>query len=210
MRASISSNRSSGRGRLPTWVVRIRSVLRCIFLIPAASARDYGIVEPGAAINAAVRPPHAPYSATQACTTIVCSRYSLPNGRALRRRKIKESPMRKLLQGATLMACILAACGAAAHAQADFPSRPIKMYVPFPPGGGIDVTARIAAEKLSEILGQQIAIINQGGGGGAIATDAVVRADPDGYTLLYHSVTGITHAAVTQDLSYDWLRDLAP
>jgi len=84
------------------------------------------------------------------------------------------------------------------------------MYVPFPPGGGIDVTARIAAEKLSQILGQQIAIINQGGGGGAIATDEVVRAEPDGYTLLYHSVTGITHAAVTADLPYDWLRDLAP
>src|SRR6202000_2634705 len=93
---------------------------------------------------------------------------------------------------------------------ADFPSRPIKMYVPFPPGGGIDVTARISTEKLSEILGQQIAIINQGGGGGAIATDAVARSDPDGYTLLYHSVTGITHAAVTEGLSYDWLRDLAP
>jgi tripartite-type tricarboxylate transporter receptor subunit TctC len=180
------------------------------FLIPAESARDYGIVEPGAAINAAVRPPHVPYSAAQACTPIVCSRYSPPIGRALRRRKTKESPMRKLLQGAALMAAILAVCGAAAHAQTDFPSRPIKMYVPFPPGGGIDVTARIAAEKLSEILGQQIAIINQGGGGGAIATDAVVRADPDGYTLLYHSVTGITHAAVTKDLSYDWLRDLAP
>jgi tripartite-type tricarboxylate transporter receptor subunit TctC len=124
--------------------------------------------------------------------------------------KIKETAMRKLLQGIVSAACILAACGASAHAQSDYPSRPIKMYVPFPPGGGIDVTARIAAEKLSEILGQQIAIINQGGGGGAIATDAVVRADPDGYTLLYHSVTGITHAAVTKDLSYDWLRDLAP
>jgi tripartite-type tricarboxylate transporter receptor subunit TctC len=118
--------------------------------------------------------------------------------------------MRKLLQGIMWAACMLAACGAPAHAQSDFPSRPIKMYVPFPPGGGIDVTARIATEKMSEILGQQIAIINQGGGGGAIATDAVVRADPDGYTLLYHSVTGITHAAVTKDLTYDWLRDLAP
>jgi tripartite-type tricarboxylate transporter receptor subunit TctC len=188
----------------------MRSVLRCIFLIPAGSARDYGIVAPGAAINAAARPPHVPYSATQACTTIMCSRYLLPIGRALREAKHKESPMRKLLQGAAWAAWALALCVMAAHAQADFPSRPIKMYVPFPPGGGIDVTARIAAEKLSEILGQQIAIINQGGGGGAIATDAVVRADPDGYTLLYHSVTGITHAAVSQDLSYDWLRDLAP
>lgn len=118
--------------------------------------------------------------------------------------------MRKLLQGIAWAAWLLAACGAAAHAQSDYPSRPIKMYVPFPPGGGIDVTARIATEKMSQILGQQIAIINQGGGGGAIATDAVVRAEPDGYTLLYHSVTGITHAAVTADLPYDWLRDLAP
>jgi tripartite-type tricarboxylate transporter receptor subunit TctC len=179
-------------------------------LLPAESARDYGIVEPGAAIDAAVRRPQAPYSATQACTTIACSRYLRPIGRVLRRRKTKESPMRKLLQGASWAAWALALCVTAAGAQADFPSRPIKMYVPFPPGGGIDVTARIAAEKLSEILGQQIAIINQGGGGGAIATDAVVRADPDGYTLLYHSVTGITHAAVTENLSYDWLRDLAP
>jgi tripartite-type tricarboxylate transporter receptor subunit TctC len=188
----------------------MRSVLHCIFLLPAESVRDYGIVEPGAAIDAAVRLPHAPYSAAQACTTIVRSRYSLPIGRAFRPHRAKESPMRKLLQGAARAAWAVALCVTAAHAQADFPSRPIKMYVPFPPGGGIDVTARIAAEKLSEILGQQIAIINQGGGGGAIATDAVVRADPDGYTLLYHSVTGITHAAVTENLSYDWLRDLAP
>ena len=122
--------------------------------------------------------------------------------------------MRKLLQGAAWAAWALALCVTAASAQtsaqADFPLRPIKMYVPFPPGGGIDVTARIFADKASEILGQQIAIINQGGGGGAIATDAVVRADPDGYTLLYHSVTGIVHASVTPDLPYDWLRDLAP
>src|SRR3984957_12677280 len=82
MRASISSNGSFGRGRLQTWEVRIRSALGCVFLIPAASAGDYGIVEPGAAIDAAVRLPHAPYSATQACTTIVRSRYSLPIGRA--------------------------------------------------------------------------------------------------------------------------------
>src|ERR1700686_298323 len=104
--------------------------------------------------------------------------------------------MRKMLHRAAWAAWALALGVTAAHAQTDFPSRPIKMYVPFPPGGGIDVTARIPAEKLSEILGQQIAIINQGGGGGGTAADAVVRADPDGYTLLYHSGTGITHAAV--------------
>ncbi len=96
------------------------------------------------------------------------------------------------------------------RAQSDFPSRPIKMIVPFPPGGGIDVTARVAAQKLGDILGQQIIIQNQGGGGGAIGTDAVAKADPDGYTLLYHSTTGIVHAAVTAKLPYDWLNDLVP
>jgi tripartite-type tricarboxylate transporter receptor subunit TctC len=84
------------------------------------------------------------------------------------------------------------------------------MIVPFPAGGGIDMTARIAAQSLSGILGQQIVIQNQGGAGGAIGTDAVVKAEADGYTLLYHSTTGMVHAAVTDGLPYDWLRDLAP
>ncbi len=120
--------------------------------------------------------------------------------------------MRKLLQGLCLSGFAFALCAWAmtALAQADFPTRPIRMYVPFPPGGGIDVTARIAADELAKVLGQSIIVINEGGGGGAIATDAVVRAHPDGYTLLYHSVTGIVHASVTKDLPYDWLRDLAP
>ena len=97
-----------------------------------------------------------------------------------------------------------------ARAQADFPSRPIKMIVPFPAGGGIDVTARIAAQKMSEVLGQQVIIQNQGGGGGAIGADAVAKAEPDGYTLLYHSTTGIVHFAVSEKLPYDWFKDFAP
>jgi tripartite-type tricarboxylate transporter receptor subunit TctC len=82
--------------------------------------------------------------------------------------------------------------------------------VPFPAGGGIDVTARIAAQALSDVLGQQVVVQNQGGAGGAITTDSVVKSEPDGYTLLYHSTTGIVHAAVTDKLPYDWMRDLAP
>ncbi len=85
------------------------------------------------------------------------------------------------------------------------------MIVPFPAGGGIDITARIAAQKLSEVLGQQIVIQNQGGAGGAIGTDAVAKADPDGYTLLYHSTTGIVHAAVTDEAALRLVAsDLAP
>jgi tripartite-type tricarboxylate transporter receptor subunit TctC len=120
--------------------------------------------------------------------------------------------MKRLLQ-ALLLSCgawTFAVCPQSAQAQSDFPTRPIKMIVPFPAGGGIDLTARVAAQKLGEALGQQIVIQNQAGGGGAIATDAVVKSEPDGYTLLYHSVTGIVHAAVTEKLPYDWLRDLAP
>ena len=110
-----------------------------------------------------------------------------------------------------LLSLLWLACGVAgAMAQSDFPSRPIKMIVPFPAGGGIDTTARIMALRLSETLGQQVVIENQGGGGGAIATNAVTKAEPDGYTLLYHSTTGIVHAAVTPKLPYDWLKDLAP
>jgi tripartite-type tricarboxylate transporter receptor subunit TctC len=99
---------------------------------------------------------------------------------------------------------------APACAQAEFPTRPIKLVVPFPAGGGIDVTARIAAQALGDVLGQQVLVQNQGGAGGAIATDSVVKSEPDGYTLLYHSTTGIVHAAVTDKLPYDWMRDLAP
>lgn len=120
--------------------------------------------------------------------------------------------MRKILT-ALLVAGGIWACpdlSTPAQAQSDFPSRPIRMIVPFPPGGGIDVTARIAALAMSEVLGQQVAVQNQGGAGGAIATDAVVKSSPDGYTLLYHSTTGIVHAAVTENLPYDWMRDLAP
>ncbi len=110
-----------------------------------------------------------------------------------------------------LLSVLWLACGVAtAAAQSDFPSRPVRMIVPFPPGGGIDTTARITAQKLSDGLGQQVIIENQAGGGGAIATGAVVNAAPDGYTLLYHSTTGIVHAAVTPKLPYDWLKDLAP
>jgi tripartite-type tricarboxylate transporter receptor subunit TctC len=113
----------------------------------------------------------------------------------------------------TLLSCgvlLIAALAGGAKAQSDYPSRPIKLVVPFPAGGGIDVTARIAATALGNVLGQQIIVQNQGGAGGAIATDSIVKADPDGYSLLYHSTTGIVHAAVIDKLPYDWMRDLAP
>src|SRR5258708_18139339 len=95
-------------------------------------------------------------------------------------------------------------------AQEDYPAKPIKLIVPLAAGGGIDFTARIAAQKLSDVLGQQVVIENQGGAGGMLGVNAVARAAPDGYTLLYHSVSGVVSSVVGKDLPYDWLRDLAP
>ena len=108
--------------------------------------------------------------------------------------------------------CIVAllAFAAPAVAQDSFPSRPIKFVVPLAAGGGIDFTARVTAQKLSEVIGQQVVVENQGGGGGSIGVNQVVKATPDGYTLLYHSVTGIVNAAVAKDLPFDYLRDLVP
>jgi tripartite-type tricarboxylate transporter receptor subunit TctC len=97
-----------------------------------------------------------------------------------------------------------------AAAQEGYPARPIKLIVPLAAGGGIDFTARTAAQKLSEVLGQQVVVENQGGAGGMLGVNAVVRAAPDGYTLLYHSVSGVVSSLVGKDLPYDWLRDLAP
>ena len=120
--------------------------------------------------------------------------------------------MSKLFRAALLAlgACAALAAASPAAAQADYPSKPVKFVVPFAAGGGIDITARMAAEKISETLGQQVVVQNQGGAGGAIATAAVIKADPDGYTLLYHSTTGTVHSAITDNLGYDWLNDLVP
>ena len=109
-----------------------------------------------------------------------------------------------------LVWCAVALAASAAAAQDGYPAKPIKLIVPLAAGGGIDFTARTAAQKLSDVLGQQVVVENLGGAGGTIGVNAVVRAAPDGYTLLYHSVTGVVSAAVGKDLPYDWLRDLAP
>jgi tripartite-type tricarboxylate transporter receptor subunit TctC len=95
-------------------------------------------------------------------------------------------------------------------AQDAYPSKPIRMIVPLAAGGGIDFTARTTAQRLSEVLGQQVVVENQGGAGGTLGVNAVVRAAADGYTLLYHSVTGVVSSVVGKDLPYDWQRDLAP
>ena len=102
---------------------------------------------------------------------------------------------------------------ASAYAQGaeNYPNRPIKMVVPFAAGGGIDQTARIVALRMSEELGQQVVIENQGGGGGTIASSNVARSAPDGYTLIYHSVSSaVVNGVLYKNLSYDPVNGFVP
>lgn len=99
---------------------------------------------------------------------------------------------------------------AGASAQATWPSRPIRMMVPFAPGGGSDLIARTIGAKLSSRLGQQIVIDNRTGAGGALATETVAKASPDGYTLLFTTTAMATLTASGRKLPYDLAKDLAP
>ena len=105
------------------------------------------------------------------------------------------------------LALLLAAGGV--HAQQSYPIKPIRLIVPFPPGGGTDIMARVLAQKLSEAYGQTIVVDNRPGGGGTIGTETVVRANPDGYTMIVVSGSFATNAAVYK-LPYDSVNDIAP
>ena len=99
-------------------------------------------------------------------------------------------------------------CGGAS-AQADYPVRPLRMVVPFPPGGSNDILGRFIAHKLSLRLGQPVVIDNRAGADGIIGTEMVARAAPDGYTILIMS-TSLTMNAVIHKLSFDPVRSLTP
>jgi tripartite-type tricarboxylate transporter receptor subunit TctC len=109
---------------------------------------------------------------------------------------------------AFLLMSIVAA--GAAHAQA-YPNRPIRMLVPFTPGGGTDILARIVSGKMSESLGQQIVVENRPGANTIVATEAMVRSAPDGYTVLMQTNNFASNATLyAGKLSYDTRKDVAP
>ncbi|HEX5865062.1 MAG TPA: tripartite tricarboxylate transporter substrate binding protein [Casimicrobiaceae bacterium] len=103
----------------------------------------------------------------------------------------------------------LALCASVARAQ-DYPSRPVRVVVPFSPGGAVDGPMRVIAQELSKRLGQQVIVDNRPGAGATIGTDVVAKAAPDGYTLLLASQTNAISATLYPKLSYDPIEDFAP
>jgi len=92
-----------------------------------------------------------------------------------------------------------------------YPSRPINLVVPFTPGGSVDVSGRLVAERLARVLGQPVVVDNRGGGGGTIGSTYVAKATPDGYTLVVASQsTHVVNPAMNPKLPYDAVKDFAP
>ena len=109
-----------------------------------------------------------------------------------------------------IVACVLLACSAWAAAQ-NYPTRPIRLIVPYPPGGNVDITARLIGPPLGDALGQIIVVDNRPGAGGNLGANLVARAAPDGYTLLMGSSGPLSiNAVVFKDLPYNSAKDFAP
>jgi tripartite-type tricarboxylate transporter receptor subunit TctC len=104
----------------------------------------------------------------------------------------------------------LAYTGVVVAQPAAYPVKPVRVVIPWPPGGGNDIAGRIVMQKVSEAVGQQFPIDNRGGAGGTIGTDLVAKAPADGYTILVQSVTHVGNAHLYKKLPYDVLKDFAP
>jgi tripartite-type tricarboxylate transporter receptor subunit TctC len=106
-----------------------------------------------------------------------------------------------------LALCLVLASSASAE---DFPSKPIRLIVPFPPGGPNDIIARVVGQRMSEICKQPVLIDNRGGQAGVLGTDAVAKAAPDGYTIAITSASSLAISTTMEKIAYDPQKDLAP
>jgi tripartite-type tricarboxylate transporter receptor subunit TctC len=116
----------------------------------------------------------------------------------------------RLLARFIVIALIAVLAGIGCASAADYPARPVRWVVPYPPGGTTDVLARIIAQWLTEKMGQQFLIDNKPGAGNNIGVEAVVNAPPDGYTMLLVNPANGINATLYKKLSYNFIRDIAP
>jgi tripartite-type tricarboxylate transporter receptor subunit TctC len=119
--------------------------------------------------------------------------------------------MKHTLLARIFTAMLLAACSAATAAADSYPTRPLRMIVPFPPGGGTDIMARMVGQRLTDALGVQVVVDNRGGAAGIIGTELAAKATPDGHTMMIGSVSTICiNASLHKKLPFDPEKDLAP
>jgi len=111
---------------------------------------------------------------------------------------------------ATLIVTGIAVAAAAGVTAQNFPTKPVRMIVPFTAGSATDLLARRIAQKMSDNWNQQVVVDNRGGGGGTLGASIVAKATPDGYTLLVHSIAFAMNAALYSKLPYDPLKDFVP
>ena len=104
-------------------------------------------------------------------------------------------------------ACVLAAAG---NAAAVYPDRPIKVFLPFPPGGAVDFVSRLVCAEAAELLGKPVVIDHRPGAGGTVATDATARSQPDGYSILITTPSHTINPALRPKLPFDTANDFAP
>ncbi len=123
----------------------------------------------------------------------------------MRSEAIKPPALNRAAQCCMAVAMI-AACAGAALAQ-KYPDKPVRLVVGFPPGGAADILGRIAAQRLTASLGEQVVVDNRGGAGGIIATEIAAKAAPDGYTLLFTSVPHVINPHLYKRVNYDPVKD---
>jgi tripartite-type tricarboxylate transporter receptor subunit TctC len=117
--------------------------------------------------------------------------------------------LRSLLKAAAMAAVAIGVCGSA-YAQ-DYPTRTVTLVVPYPPGGGVDAMARVVAEKLAGVLGQQVVVDNRAGGSGLVGTRTFIKSAPDGYTLfLGHTGSISINPSLYANAAFDPRKDFAP
>lgn len=112
--------------------------------------------------------------------------------------------------GATAAGLVVAGTGGAASAQSAYPAKPIRLIVPYPPGGSTDIAARVVGEQISQSLGQRFVVDNRPGAGGNIGMQLAATSDPDGYTVVVGTTAHAINMTLFKDLSYDTVKDFEP
>jgi tripartite-type tricarboxylate transporter receptor subunit TctC len=110
----------------------------------------------------------------------------------------------------TLTLAVIALIAASTARADDYPSRPIRLTIGFPPGSAADITARLTGDHMSKTLGQQVVVEARPGAGSSLAAESVARATPDGYTMFIGTSSNVTNSAIQTNLRFDFVKDFAP